>query len=117
MPLGDFEREVLRVLAANRNPDSFVAGATVLHQSPDSPRRSEAVDVFHDQPEALLSAYEADTAALQRAGFEVEPVGRVQPEFRRAIVQRGASRPRSSGCRLPPSAFSRWSPISNWAGG
>ncbi len=89
MPLGDFEREVLRLLAANRNPDSFVAGATVLHQSPDSPRRSEDVDVFHDQPEALLSAYEADTAELQQAGFEVEPVGRVQPEFRRAIVRRG----------------------------
>lgn len=65
MPLGDFEREVLRLLAANRNPDSFVAGATVLHQSPDSPRRSEDVDVFHDQPEALLTAYGADTAALQ----------------------------------------------------
>jgi hypothetical protein len=40
MPLGDFEREVLRVLAANRNPDSFVGGATVLHQAPDSPRRA-----------------------------------------------------------------------------
>lgn len=35
MPLGDFEREVLRLLAANRNPDSFVAGATVRHRSPD----------------------------------------------------------------------------------
>ena len=29
MPIGDFEREVLRVIAANRNPDSFVGGATV----------------------------------------------------------------------------------------
>ena len=27
MPLGDFEREVLRLLAANRHPDSFVGGA------------------------------------------------------------------------------------------
>jgi hypothetical protein len=30
MPLGKFEREVLRVIAANRNPDSYVGGATVL---------------------------------------------------------------------------------------
>lgn len=88
MPLGDFEREVLRVLAANRNPDSFIGGATVLHQQADTPRQSEDVDVFHDLPEALLRAYEADTATLLAAGFTVEPVGRVQPEFRRAIVRR-----------------------------
>ena len=56
MPLGNFEREVLRVLAANRNPDSFIGGATVLHQAADSPRRSQDVDVFHDAPELLLAA-------------------------------------------------------------
>ncbi len=89
MPLGDFEREVLRLLAANRNPDSFVGGATVLHQQPDSPRRSEDVDVFHDLPEALLRACEADMDSLRRAGFAVELVGRLQPGFRRAVVRRG----------------------------
>jgi hypothetical protein len=88
MPLGNFEREVLRVLAANRNPDSFTGGATVLHQAADSPRRSQDVDVFHDAPELLLAAYEADVAALRKSGFHVEPVGRVQPEFRRALVAR-----------------------------
>ena len=46
MPLGDFERQVLRIIAANRNPESYVAGATVLHQSPDSPRASRDVDAF-----------------------------------------------------------------------
>jgi hypothetical protein len=51
-------------------------------------RRSQDVDVFHDAPELLLAAYEADVAALQKAGFQVEPVGRVQPEFRRALVAR-----------------------------
>lgn len=91
MPLGDFEREVLRVLAAQRNPDSFVAGATVLHQASDTPRTSEDVDVFHDAPEALELASELDTAALRQAGFEVQPVGRAQPTFRRAIVRRGGA--------------------------
>jgi len=81
--------EVLRVLAANRNPDSFVAGGTVLHQAPDSPRLSKDVDVFHDRPDALLAAFDADRATLERAGFTVEPVGRVQPEFRRAMVRLG----------------------------
>ena len=46
MPLGPFEAAVLRLLAGNRNPDSFVGGATVLHQSPLSPRTSQDVDVF-----------------------------------------------------------------------
>lgn len=89
MPLGDFEREVLRVLAANRNPDSFVGGATVLHQQEDSPRRSEDVDVFHDLPEALLRAYTCDMDALRAAGFEVEAIGRLQSDYRRAVVRRG----------------------------
>ena len=88
MPLGNFEREVLRVLAANRNPDSFIGGATVLPQAADSPRRSQDVDVFHDAPESLLVAYETDVVALRKAGFHVEPVGRIQPEFRRALVAR-----------------------------
>lgn len=34
MPIGAFEQEVLRLLAVNRNPDSYVAGATVLNQNP-----------------------------------------------------------------------------------
>ena len=67
MPLGDFEREILRLLAANRNPDSFVDRATVLHQRDDTPRRSEDVDIFHDLPEALQVACEADSAVLQQA--------------------------------------------------
>lgn len=88
MPIGDFEREILRTLAANRNPDSFVAGGTVLHQAADSLRRSEDVDVFHDAPEALETAYEADAATLLAAGFTVEPVGRTQSDFRRARVMK-----------------------------
>jgi hypothetical protein len=56
MPLGDFEREVLRLLAANRNPHSFVGGAAVLHQAPESLRSSRDVDVFHDTAESLAAA-------------------------------------------------------------
>ncbi|MEN9675281.1 MAG: hypothetical protein RIS76_1177 [Verrucomicrobiota bacterium] len=86
MPLGDFEREVLRLLALNRNPDSFVAGATVLHQSPDSPRSSRDVDLFQDTLESLTQAVERDVATLRTAGYEVE-LGRPQGTFQRARVQ------------------------------
>lgn len=34
MPVGPFETEVLRTLAANRNPESFIGGATVLNHEP-----------------------------------------------------------------------------------
>ncbi|MBN8247897.1 MAG: hypothetical protein J0L84_10685 [Verrucomicrobia bacterium] len=87
MPLGDFEREVLRLLAANRNPDSFVAGATVLHQAADSPRSSRDLDLFHDTTESLARAVQRDVATLRDAGFEVE-MGRPQETFQRAQVRR-----------------------------
>ncbi len=89
MPLGDFEREVLRLLAANRHPDSFVGGGTVLHQSPDSPRTSKDVDYFHDTIESLSASVQRDVATLRAAGYEVG-LGRPQDTFQRAIVQRGA---------------------------
>lgn len=89
MPLGDFEREVMRTLAGGRNPDSFVAGGTVLHQAADSPRRSQDVDLFHDTTEALAQAFESDVATLRAAGFEVESVGHTQAEFHRAMIRRG----------------------------
>ncbi len=90
MPIGPFEREVLRLLARQRNPESYVGGATVLHQSPDSPRASADIDVFHDTAEAVHQAAEADTAALRVAGYTVDIVSR-QESFCRGIVKRGES--------------------------
>jgi len=90
MPLGSFEQQILKVLAAHRNPDSFVAGATVLHQSADSIRRSEDVDLFHDTEQSLAECSERDITALRAAGFEVE-AHENKGSFRRAIVRRGDS--------------------------
>ncbi len=89
MPLGVFEREVLRLLAINRNPDSYVAGATVLNQDPTSPRTSKDVDVFHDTIESLTQSADRDIATLRGAGYEVEEVGRRHETFCRVLV-RGA---------------------------
>ena len=72
MPLGVFERELLRLLAANRNPDSYVGGATVLNLNPASPRASKDVDVFHDTIESLGQSADRDIATLKAAGFKVE---------------------------------------------
>lgn len=87
MPLGPFEKEILRVLAANRNPDSYLGGATVLHQSPGSPRTSRDVDVFHDTAESMTKSAELDVATLLKEGFRVE-LEKPQETFRRAIIER-----------------------------
>ena len=68
MPIGEFEREILRRIARNRNPDSF-AGATVLHQSATSPRASRDVDVFHDTTESLALSVEADFVDIHYLHF------------------------------------------------
>ena len=89
MPLGPFEREVLQLLAANRKPDSYVAGATVLNQDPASLRTSEDVDLFHDTIESLATSAEQDFATLRAAGYQVEEAGRRHDTFCRALVRRG----------------------------
>jgi hypothetical protein len=82
------EREVLRLLAGQRNPDSYVGGATVLHQNADSPRASEDVDFFHDSEEAVDRCSADDVRLLRAAGFEVE-TQRHNPGFVRGILRRG----------------------------
>ncbi len=88
MPLGAFEQEVLRLLAVNRNPDSYVAGATVLNQNPASPRMSKDVDVFHDTIECVAQSADRDMATLRTTGFEVIEAGRRHDTFCRAVVRR-----------------------------
>jgi hypothetical protein len=91
MPLGDFEREVLRSLATNRSQESFIAGATVIHQSADSPRSSEDIDIFHDASEQLIATAEADAAVLRNASYEVH-INKTLPTFIRADVRRNGQR-------------------------
>lgn len=89
MPLGEFEREVLAIIAANRSAESFVGGATVLHVSLTSPRASADVDVFHDSAEALRVAAERDLASLRGAGFGAEVLGQQEGFVRARILKSG----------------------------
>ena len=72
MPLGDFEKYILRLLAANRNPESYVAGATVFLRREDSHRQSQDIDVFHDTEQSLKQAAAQDAAVLREHGFTLE---------------------------------------------
>lgn len=69
MALRRLQREILRVIAKNRDPESFVAGGLALNR--DWPRYSKDVDIFQDRQERLIEASEADAAALHAAGFTV----------------------------------------------
>lgn len=62
MPLTKLQFYVLRILAAQRSPDSYIAGGIALNI--DGPRFSEDVDIFQDSEERLVAAAEADGAAL-----------------------------------------------------
>lgn len=85
MPLSAFQQSILRLLAQNRSPESYVAGATVLHQFPDSPRFSDDLDMFHDVEDSVVRSAEFDVAVLGANGFAIEWLLR-QPAYLRAIA-------------------------------
>jgi hypothetical protein len=85
MPLGDFENSVLRLLASNRNPESYVAGATVFLRRADSLRQSQDIDIFNDTAGSLQQAAAQDAATLEQSGYRLEWTEK-QETFRRAIV-------------------------------
>jgi len=85
VPLSRFQSEVLRTLAAQRSPDSYIAGGVAINR--EGPRFSGDIDIFHDSDARLESAVQADTAALAAAGYSVTP-GRVRESKREATVAR-----------------------------
>ncbi len=87
MPLTPHQRAIAKTLAANRSPDSHLAGGAALHFSPRSIRYSNDLDYFNDSIERVASAFEADRRALVTEGFEVV-VDMSQPGFVRARVSR-----------------------------
>ncbi len=85
MPLTPLQERVLALLAEGRSPESHLAGAAGIHLSPESPRRSHDLDLFHDSEKAVADAFEGDRRALEEAGLDVG-VQLSQPGFIRAVV-------------------------------
>ncbi len=85
MPLSELQRAILRAIAGQRSPESFVAGSTPLHR--DGPRFSGAIDIFHDREEQVAAAAAADAASLTGAGFAVTWLRR-EPGIHAAVVER-----------------------------
>lgn len=86
MPLSRLQSEILRLLAAHRDPESYVAGSTPLNWN--APRFSGDIDFFHDREERIVRAVEQDTAVLEEQGFALQWLRR-ELNFYAVLVQRG----------------------------
>ncbi|MEO5330960.1 MAG: hypothetical protein H7839_02985 [Magnetococcus sp. YQC-5] len=89
MPLSELQSAILVLLASHGNPESYVAGASVLNRY--GPRFSDDIDIFHDQEESVASASALDIKLLVEKGFTIYWLRR-QPGIHAVIVQgRGGS--------------------------
>lgn len=86
MPLSKIQSDVLRFLASQRDPESYVAGSSPLNRN--NPRYSGDIDVFHDREERVARAYAEDSALLREQGFSLEELRR-EPAFYAVLVRRG----------------------------
>ncbi len=75
MPLTKIQVEILRLLAAGRDPESYVAGATPLNC--EAPRYSGDIDLFHSHEQRLADAAAKDTQTLEAAGYSVRWIRRL----------------------------------------
>jgi hypothetical protein len=89
MPLTPFQGEVLRLVSANRTPDSYLAGGAALHIEPRSKRYSNDLDFFQDTEARVASAFADDRATLEHSGYQIDVLLQ-QPGFVRAVVKKGA---------------------------
>jgi hypothetical protein len=85
VPITKLQSDILRFIAAKRDPESFIAGGVPINRT--GPRYSADIDVFHDREERVAEAALADAAALTLAGFDVRWI-RQQPATYSASVRR-----------------------------
>jgi len=77
------------MLAAHRSPENYLAGASVLHRSDDSPRYSEDLDFFHDIEGSVRQSAEADASVLQDSGLKFEWLLRTSTFCRGVVTVEG----------------------------
>lgn len=78
---------MLRLIAGGRSPESHVAGGVAINCTPDSPRYSQDVDIFHDALELTLKSAEQDVQLLAANGFDIVWAIK-QPGFCRVVVSK-----------------------------
>jgi hypothetical protein len=87
VPLTDFQRRLLAVLAESPNADRYLAGGAAMHFAPNSARYSDDLDFFHDSEARVAAAFAQDRGTLEERGYRVNPELAL-PGFLRAVVSR-----------------------------
>jgi hypothetical protein len=87
MPLTPFKARVFKVIAATRDPDSYVARGIVINRDSASARFSNDIDIFHATARAVATSTDADAEALRSSGFTVSFLRR-EETFQQADVSR-----------------------------
>jgi hypothetical protein len=85
VPLSKIQIDALRLLASQRDPESYVAGATPLNR--DAQRYSSDIDIFHDREERVSLAALSDAQTLEAAGFGIRWIRRL-PSIYTAQINR-----------------------------
>ena len=89
VPLSKIQIEVLRLLAAHRDPESYVAGATPLNRN--TVRYSGDIDIFHDREERVAAAALHDVSVLEAAGYHVAWLRQLPLLYTVEVIQGDAS--------------------------
>jgi len=89
VPLSKIQADVLRLLAAHRDPESYVGGSTPLNR--DSPRYSGDIDIFHDREERVAIAAEQDRALLEEHGYGLQWIRREPAIYSLSAAREGES--------------------------
>lgn len=72
MPLTSFQAAIGRLLAENRDEESYLAGGAAILLQPGTQRISQDIDFFQDSAARVGKAFDADKAALEKAGYRVK---------------------------------------------
>jgi Nucleotidyl transferase AbiEii toxin, Type IV TA system len=88
VPLTAFQHALLNTLTVEPSADRYLAGGAAMHFAPNSVRYSDDLDFFHDSEARVATAFAADRARLQQAGYTVA-VELSLPGFVRATVSLG----------------------------
>ena len=87
MPLSKVQTDVLRILAAHRDPESYVAGATPLNRN--ALRYSADIKVFDDREERVAQAALGDAKVLESNGYGVSWLRQLPLIYTAAVKRNG----------------------------
>ena len=84
MPLSNYQSEILRIVAAQRTPESHVAGGAPIAAL--SSRQTNDLDIFNDRARNVEDAALLDKEALSRKGHELTWVRQLPGIWTAAVV-------------------------------